>query len=248
MPSAVRRSKRTAGKTIQAPTRYKFDLYQDPEPLVGRKKKQVAVVKKKGNRDPLVDTDEDEGEPTRLKTHPSKNYTKIDLYDRWVEARTEKVEYRNQVSELQKELFKDKKELEKLYRDLSKERELVEGLKNKVDDLTHEVDESKEQKKKSEKTSEKKPVSDTERIQNMRATFQNLTEKKEYEYKNVLCELQLNYDQLKLHLANKEEEIVRLKEDVRYYKKDHCDLKELKVQTLKSEVQVTAMRDKSSIR
>ena len=82
MPSAVRRSKRTAGNKIQAPTRYKFDLYQDPEPVIGRKKKAVAVVKKKSNRDPLVDTDEDEGEPTRLKTHPSKNYTKIDLYDR----------------------------------------------------------------------------------------------------------------------------------------------------------------------
>ena len=129
MPSAVRRSKRTAGKQIQAPTRYKFDLYQDPEPVIGRKKKAMAVVKKKSSSDPpLVDTDEDEGEPTRLKTHPSKNYSKVDLYDRWVEARTQKVEYRNQVLELQKETFKDKKELEKLYRDLSKEKELVEEL------------------------------------------------------------------------------------------------------------------------
>ena len=122
MPSAVRRSKRTAGKTIPAPTKYKFDLYKDPEPVIGRKKKAQVAVPKKGNKDPLLDTDEEEGEPTRLKTHPSKNYTKMDLYDRWVEARTQKVEYRNQVSELQKETFKDKKELEKLYRDLSKEK------------------------------------------------------------------------------------------------------------------------------
>ena len=213
------------------------------------RKKGVTVVAKKGSTDTLVDTDEDEGEPIIpvVKTHPSKNYSKIDLYDRWVDARTQKIEYRNQVTELQKETFKDQKELEKLYRDLSKEKELVEELRTKVEDVSHEVDESSE-KKKSKKGAEKKAVSDTERIQNMRATFQNLTEKKEYEFKNVLCELQLNYDQLKLHLANKDEEIVRLKEDVNFYKKDHCHLKELKVATLKSEVQVTAMRDKVAIR
>ena len=133
MPSAVRRSKRTGGRRIKAPTRYKFDLYQDPEPVVGRKKKGVTVVAKKGSRDTLVDTDEDEGEPIIpvVKTHPSKNYSKIDLYDRWVDARTQKVEYRNQVTELQKETFKDQKELEKLYRDLSKEKELVEELKER---------------------------------------------------------------------------------------------------------------------
>ena len=177
MPSAVRRSKRTAGKTIPAPTKYKFDLYKDPEPVIGRKKKAQVVVPKKGNKDPLLDTDEEEGEPTRLKTHPSKNYTKMDLYDRWVEARTQKVEYRNQISELQKEILKDKKEVEKLYRDLNKEKNLVEELEAKVKDLTDELDECKE-KKESNKGVEKKTVSDSERIQNMRATFKNLTEKK----------------------------------------------------------------------
>ena len=132
-------------------------MYQDSEPVVGRKKKGVTVVAKKDSRDTLVDIDEDEGEPARLKTHPSKNYSRIDLYHRWVDARTQKVEYRNQVTELQKETFKDQKELEKLYRDLSKEIELVEELRTKVEDVLHEVDESSE-KKKSKKGAEKKAV------------------------------------------------------------------------------------------
>ena len=55
--------------------------------------------------------------------HPSKNYTRGNLYDRWVNARTDASKYKEAVTDLQKEVFKYKKELEKVYIELNKERE-----------------------------------------------------------------------------------------------------------------------------
>ena len=82
----------------------------------------------------------------------------------------------------------------------------------------------------------------------MRATYQSLKEKKEYEHKIVLCEIQFKYDELALNLKSKEEEIVRLKDEVRFYKKDHTNIKDLKVATLKSEIQISSLRDKNEMR
>ena len=79
----------------------------------------------------------------------------------------------------------------------------------------------------------------------MRATYNSLKTKQQYEHKTVLCELQFKYDELALHLNAVEEENHRLKEEVKYLKKDHTHIKELKVQSLKSEIQISTIRDKN---
>ena len=251
MPSQVRRSKKQSGKKITGPTQYKHDLFVDPPVIHSRRSKVKPMKVPEVEKDPLNDSDADDAEGPIASKHPSKNYTRIDLYDRWVQARTNASQYKKQVTETQKEIFKDKKELDKLYRELTNERETVHGLQEKVDDLVLELKEEKEKKEgkndDSEK-SEKSKVSNTERIANMRATFQSLQTKKEYEHKTVFCELQLKYDELNLHLQSKEDEIQRLREQVKEYKKHSCNFRELKVASLKSEIQVSTMRDKNCVR
>ena len=77
-----------------------------------------------------------------------------------------------------------------MYTALNTERETIDELQEQVDNLKLERNEEKKDQPK------KPPVSDTERIQNMRATYQNLKEKAEYEHKTVLCDLQLKYQEL----------------------------------------------------
>ena len=189
--------------------------------------------------------DEDKSDAV-LSKHPSKNYTKFNLYNRWVKARTDVSTYKQEVRELEKESVRDKKEIAKLYKELNKETEKVEKLQDKVDDLLLEVEEE-QVKSKSEETKLSK-VSNTERIQNMQATFQSLQSKQEYKHKTVLCELQLKYNELNLHLKSKDKEIGRLKERLNLYKKDKCNIKELKVASLKSKIQVSSMRERNNVR
>ena len=248
MPSQVRRSKRQSGKKITGPTRYKHDLFVDPPIIRSRRSKVKSKKVPEVVKDPINDSDVDDAEGPIASKHPSKNYTKKELYDRWVQARTLASQYKQQVTETQKEIVKDKKELHKLYGELTNEREVVDGLQERVEDLLLELKEEKEKKKGQNNESEKSQVSNTERIANMRATFQSLTTKKEYEHKTVLCELQLKYDELNLHLKSKEDEVMRLREEVKDYKKHSCNFQELKVASLKSEIQVSTMRDKNSVR
>ena len=56
-------------------------------------------------------------------------------------------------------------------------------------------------------------------IANMRATFLNLQEKKDYEHKNVLCDLELKYSEMELQYNSKVEKIGRLEEDIKELKK-----------------------------
>ena len=59
--------------------------------MIGRRKKELPAKKlEEAQKDPLIDADEDGSEQIISKNHPSKTYSKIHLYDRWVEARTEK--------------------------------------------------------------------------------------------------------------------------------------------------------------
>lgn len=245
MPSAIRRSLRKQGKKIVAPTKYQHDLFVDP-PVVRDRRRKVkcsSKVPEVSNKDSLIDTDEDGSkEPITVK-HPSKNYNKVELYDRWVKARTDASNYKQEISDLQKEAVKDKKEIEKLYISLSKERDTIEELQEQVDDFK--LAEKKEGKNDEPK---KAPVSDSERIQNMRATYQNLKQKADYEHKTVLCELQHKYKELQLNLKSKDDEIGRLKQRIVSYKKNDCNVRELKVASLKSEIQISSMRERNDIR
>ena len=79
MPSAIRRSLRKQGKKIVAPTKYQHDLFVDPPVVRARrsKVKSSSKVPALSNKDPLIDTSDEDGtkEPITAK-HPSKITTK----------------------------------------------------------------------------------------------------------------------------------------------------------------------------
>ena len=126
--------------------------------------------------------------------------------------------YKKQITEFQKESLKDSKEIEKLCRDLCVVTEKNQKLMEKVEDLGCELHDAK--KADPEKNGKKgKKVSDSERIANMRATFQNLQEKKEYEHTSVLCNLELKYSEMELQYNSKVEKIGRLEEEIKELKK-----------------------------
>ena len=99
------------------------NLFTDPPVIHSRMRKVKSKAVKKVVNDPIIESDDTgTNEPIPSK-HPSKNYTKESLYERWVKARTDASKYKETVTDLQKEAFKDKKELEKVYIQLNKERE-----------------------------------------------------------------------------------------------------------------------------
>ena len=194
--------------------------------------------------DPIV---ESEDEVTVSKSHPSKNYSKLVLYDKWKAASKAASTYKKQITEFQKESLKDSKEIEKLCREVRVVKEKNEKLMEKVEDLGCELSDAKKAyPKKNGKKGEK--VSDSERIANMRATFQNLQEKKEYEHKSVLCDLELKYSEMELQYNSKVEKIGKLEEELKDLKKNSTAVNDLKVASLKSEIQIRAMEDKVYVR
>ena len=110
----VRRSSRNAGKKIKTP-KFQHDLYKDP-PTTRVKKKPPNKPKKVVAEDPVIDKDfvlseEEEEEEllgevveegTGASAHPSKNYTKPDLYHRWVRSRNFATDYKNELELVQK--------------------------------------------------------------------------------------------------------------------------------------------------
>ena len=207
----VRRSQRNRGCTIKDP-KYKHDLFQDPPN--GRKVSKPKANKNKlpekelKDDDPLIESGESEGEQLVNSSHPSKNYGKLVLYDKWKSASKAASTYKKENIQFQKESCKDKKELEKLYREVSILSEKNEKLEDKLVDLQCALSEAKKHPEKN--NAAKKKISDSERIANMKATYSHLQQKKEYEHKSVLCELELKYSQMELQFNAKVEKIVTL--------------------------------------
>ena len=138
LQGTLRRSGRNAGKKIKSP-RYKHDLFQDP-PTVRTKKKKAA---KKTVSEPKKSVAEVVDEEDVAPVHPSKNYTKIELYDKWKSSSKSSLTFKKEVQALQKESFKDKKELEKLYRENNKMKETIETLEIEVEDSKYMLEELK---------------------------------------------------------------------------------------------------------
>ena len=86
------------------------------------------------------DSEEETAPIKRLQTkkHPSKNYSKVDLYDKWVHARNQATDRRKEVENLQKEL----KEEIKSQTGLRKEVEQKENFKLQVYELQEQVKEA----------------------------------------------------------------------------------------------------------
>ena len=77
--------------------------------------------------------------------------------------------------------------MDKLYRQVRIQSETNEKLEEKVEELQEQLLEAKN--KLVAKKGKEKKVSDTEGIANMKATYKNLTEQKEYKHKSLICDL-----------------------------------------------------------
>ena len=250
----LRRSGRTSGRKIPSP-KYKHDLFQDP-PTVRSKKKKGSQPKKLVARKPVTDKsfvleeeEEEEKEVVSEKpiaSHPSKNYDKIDLYSRWVRSRNEATDNKNLLEAFQKESRRDQREINKLKKELDGAQKLVLNLQDKIEKTQSDLQE--ERKKRNPKNVSSEKVSNSERIANMRATYLNLTEKKEYEHKSELLDLQLKYTDMELKYNSKMEKIDRLEKELKEAKKGQVHYNELKVASLKQEIQVSSMREKNMVR
>ena len=250
----VRRSGRNSGKKIASP-QYKHDLFKDPEPTRGRKKKVVTkvskkkVAKKKADDNYVPSSDDDEEEDVveeevgevAAGSHPSKNYTKIALYDRWVRSRNEATDNRNELEALEKDSCKDKKEISKLVKELDAKSVQVVNLQKKLETKQNELDASGEKSKKDQ-------PSNTAIIANIKATYDHLKKKDQFEHKTELCDLNYKFKELQVLLENKNDKIARLEEENKDLKKNNSSVTELKVASLKSEIQIQSMCDKSYIK
>ena len=91
-------------------------------------------------------------------------------------------------------------------------------------------------------------MSNTAIIQNMKATYDNLKEKTQYQHKMELCELNLKFKELEVLLENSTEKISRLEDENKALKKNNCNVTQLKVASLKIEIQIQSLHEKNCIR
>ena len=83
----------------------------------------------------------------------------------------------------------------------------------------------------------------------MKTTYNHLTKKNDFEHKTQLCDLNGKFKELEIMLENSREKIARLEEEnISNFRKNHCNVTELKVASLKSKIQIQSMQDKSYIR
>ena len=252
MPQRVRRSARNSGSKIASP-QFKHDLFEDPPDTKRTNKKTQPKIKVSFGKvpeeekvvDPIEDSDNEEA-TVGTSSHPSKNYKKVVLYDKWKAVSKSASTYKKSITALQKDAVKQCKEMDKLYRQVCSLEETNEKLEDRVEELQEQLFDAKNQLV--AKKGKEKKVSDTERIANMKATYKNLTEQKEYEHKSLICDLQLKYSEMELKFNSKLDYIARLEEEVKTLKKNSANLNDLKVASLRSEIQIRPMEDKVLVR
>ena len=94
--------------------------------------------------------------------------------------------------------------------------------------------------RKKNSNNEKQP-SNTAIIQNMKAAYDHLAKKNDFEHKTQLCDLNGKVKELELMLENSRDKIARLEEENSNLRKNHCNVTELKVASLKSKIQIQSM-------
>ena len=169
------------------------------------------------NEDDYTEGEEEESvDIVSNKPHPSKNYTKPNLYERWKKACREAAENKGLCSELQKQL----KSLNRRIAFLQKEVERTETLENKVTTLQDKLTTAND---KASTVNTSKTVSNAviKKLQDsMKATYDNICSKKDFEHKSDLCELNLKFKETELKYKTLEDENKKLKDEVQNLKKN----------------------------
>ena len=195
-----------------------------------------------------------EGEPidnVGNKKHPSKNYSKIDLYDKWVHARNQATDRKKEVDNLQKEVKLQKKTIVALEKEVGKGENFelkVYQLQDQLKDVNANFQTEKDKAQTLKKNSRSSTECTNKMLASMKATYESICSKKDFEFKSQLCELQLKFKETELKYNHTEKENKRLNEEIVRLKKNTTQVNELKVASLKSEIQIRSMVDKSNLK
>ena len=178
------------------------------------------------------------------KPHPSKNYTKPVLYEKWKKATKELSEKKNLCTDIQKQLGT----LNRRIAFLQKEVERTETLENKVTTLQNKLAAANEKASALNTNSKSSNAVTKKMLDSMKATYDNLSSQKDFEHKSALCDLDYKFKEIELKYVAKEEENKKLKDEIATLKKTTTSINELKVASLKSEIQIRTMEDKSHLK
>ena len=172
------------------------------------------------------------------------NYSKKDLYFKWLKARNDATDLR-----------KDKMKLEEVRKNQAKEiRDYVKQLKG-ADSLTLKNDgfrkrlESETAKAQREKF-ENKALLDSKQImlEKIKSKYEVMTTKAEIETTATLGKLELKFDEVKLQLDAKEREVKTLADENKKLKKKVDKLEDLAFSKSKTDLQLLSMNEKNMIR
>ena len=203
---------------------------------------------------PEVEEEEEELEVETVvcgKKHPSKNYTLIQLYDKWVDVRNKLGDKRKEVEALQKQVSKDKKTIAALKKDVEKadtNDSRVFQLQDELESVQKKFLLEKDKVGTLKKTSKSSTDCTTKMLACMKTTYETMCTKKDFEYKSELCDLKLQFKETELKYNNLVQENARLNDEIVRLKKNTTQVNELKVASLKSEIQIKSMVDKSNLK
>ena len=147
---------------------------------------------------------DEELEPIKIvnsKKHPSKNYSKLDLYDKWVHARNQATDRKKEVESIQKELKRTKKKITSLEKELGKGENLelkVYELQDQLKDASANLIQEKDKTVTLKKNSKSSTDCTNKMLTSMKATYDSMCSKKDFEYKSELCDLKLKFKETEL--------------------------------------------------
>ena len=211
------------------------------------KEAEVKVSEKAVSNNGPVDTEEETG----TKKLVWENYSKKDLYYKWLNARNAATDLRKEKSNLEKVRIGLSKEVRALENELKEADVAYDGAAALEDQIEHTENELLEEKEKNSKiASEKKKLMDEKKnlISTMKEKYEAITSKADYDNAKALGQWKVKFTECDLKLKAKIEEVKELKQKNSALKKKVNKLKEMVFSKTKSDLQVASMEGKNEVR
>ena len=254
MPTNVRRSTRNSrsrvGYSGVSSKSVKKKVAANQKKTAAKKsevEENVVVQNVQKEVEKLVDSDEEfteEEQKSVKKKIVWDNYSKKDLYFKWLKARNDATDLRKEKNDLEEIRKSQAKEIKELIKELKGSQSLYtknDTLRRKLEDKT-----AKSQRDEFEKQA---LIESNEMMVNkLKNKYDALTNKANIETASALGKLELKFEECKLNLDAKEREVKSLTDDNKKLKRKIDKLEVLSFAKSKSDMQVQAMNEKIMIR
>ena len=185
------------------------------------------------------------------KKHPSTNYSRVQLYDRWKSSEQKCTELRDQKKILMTEL----KDLRRENNSLGKVDQWRIELEGKVSDLTEKLNSQKTKYDYDKERMQWNHREDKDHLLNQKLSYENLLSTKnneiskvKYDYKALLNEEKVKNTKLDLEKKNLVDKLNEVKNEMVGLKQTAKQLNDVKIQKLKYDLALKAQQDKAEIR